>query len=106
MQMKPVNDKIVVKPKEGTLNGNIVVFSASSEEQSALPYHDESHGMFTYYLLKKLQETEGKVSMGELFEYLNKNVSLQSLKQNFKDQDPKVNTSIQVIDSWKNWRFK
>ena len=96
---------IKVKPKEGSLNGNLVVFSASSGDQSSLPYHDEGHGMFTYHLLKKLQETQGDVCMGELSDYLNNNVSLQSLKENKKEQDPTVNTSQKVINDWKNWKF-
>jgi len=96
---------VKVKPKEGTLNGNIVVFSASREEQSALPYHKESHGMFTYYLLKKLQESEGKVSMGDLSDYIINQVSIQSININEKEQDPKVNTSPKVINDWRNWKF-
>jgi len=96
---------VKVKPKQGSLNGNIVVFSASSGDQSSLPYHDEGHGMFTYHLLKKLQETQGDVCMGELSDYLNNNVSLQSLKENKKEQDPTVNTSQKVINDWKNWKF-
>ena len=96
---------VKVKPKEGTLNGNIVVFSASSGEQSSLPYHKEGHGMFTYHLLKKLQETKGVVSMGDLSDYLESKVSLQSLKENKKEQDPKVNTSHKVINDWRNWKF-
>ena len=43
---------VKVKPKEGSLSGNLVVFSASSEEQSSLPFNDEQHGIFTYHLLK------------------------------------------------------
>ena len=38
---------IKIKPKEESLSGNMVVFSASQEDQSALPYHDEKHGVFT-----------------------------------------------------------
>jgi len=96
---------VKVKPKEGSLNGNLVVFSASSGNQSALPYHDEGHGMFTYYLLKKLQESKGKVTMGELADYISNEVSIQSLKTNEKEQDPKVNTSSKVINDWRNWKF-
>ena len=96
---------VKVKPKEGSLNGNLLVFSASSEDQSALPCHDEGHGMFTYHLLRKLQETKGDVSMGELSDYLDDSVSLQSLKENKKEQDPKVNTSQKVINVWRNWEF-
>ena len=61
--------------------------------------------MFTYHLLKKLQETKGDVSMGDLSDYLESKVSLQSLKENKKEQDPKVNTSHKVINDWRNWKF-
>ncbi len=47
---------IKVRPKQNVVNGNLVVFSASSGEQSALPYENEQHGMFTFYLLKKIKE--------------------------------------------------
>ena len=97
---------IKVKPKEGTLNGNIVVFSASSGDQSALPYHQQGHGMFTYHLLKKLQESKGKVSMGELADYIANEVSIQSININEKEQDPTVNTSSKVINDWRNWEFQ
>jgi len=96
---------VTIKPKEGSLSGNIVVFSASSAEQSSLPYHDEGHGMFTYFLLKKFQESKGNVTLGELSEYLNDNVSIKSLRVNQKEQDPKVNTSSKVVNDWKNWKF-
>ena len=97
---------VKVKPKEGTLNGNIVVFSASSGEQSSLAFHKESHGMFTYYLLNKLQESKGKVSMGELADYITNEVSIQSININEKEQDPTVNTSSKVINDWRNWEFQ
>ena len=96
---------VTVKPKEGSLSGNIVVFSASSAEQSSLPYHDEGHGMFTYFLLKKFQESKGDVTLGELSEYLNQNVPIKSLRVNQKEQDPKVNISSKVINDWRNWKF-
>ena len=96
---------VKVKPKEGSLSGNLVVFSASSGDQSSLPYHKEGHGMFTYHLLKKLQESQGNVSMGELSDYLVDTVSLQSLKENKKEQDPSVNISQKVIKDWRKWRF-
>ena len=96
---------VKVKPKEGSLSGNLVVFSASSGDQSSLPYHKEGHGMFTYHLLKKLQESQGNVSLGELSDYLVDTVSLQSLKENKKEQDPSVNISQKVIKDWRKWRF-
>ena len=96
---------VKVKPKEEMLNGNLLVFSASSGEESALPYDKEEHGMFTYYLLKKLQESGGDVSMGELADYLTDKVSLESLKINEKEQNPAINFSPKVENNWQNWKF-
>lgn len=96
---------IKVTPKKDELTGNIVVFSATSADQTALPYTDKKHGMFTYFLLKKFQDSKGECNYSELFDYLNKYVAEISLRVNRKDQTPEVNTSLQVQDSWQNWRF-
>ena len=96
---------IKISPKQEALDGNIVVFSASSETQSSLPYYDQMHGMFTYYLLEKLQESEGKCTYNELFNSVNKKVTLNSLKVNEKEQNPKVNTSQNVNETWSEWQF-
>jgi len=97
---------VKVKPKDDVLTGNIVVFSSSSGEQSSLPYTDEKHGMFTYYLLKKLQETKGDVTYSELFETLNEKISIESLLINSKEQNPVINTSQNVAEKWKLWKIK
>ncbi|MEC8458972.1 MAG: caspase family protein [Bacteroidota bacterium] len=94
-----------VKPQDEILNGNLVVLSASSGDQSALPYHQEGHGMFTYFLLEKLQNSKGYTTLGQLADYINRNVSITSLKVNEKEQDPVVNTSEKVAGSWRNWNF-
>ncbi len=69
---------------------NMVVFAATSEAQTALPYEEQNHGMFTYFLLKKLQESKGNVTLGELDEYILKKVSYESFFQNNKEQTPQV----------------
>ena len=96
---------IKVKAKDNLILGNLVVFTASSGEQSAMPYEDEQHGMFTYYLLKKLQESKGDVSYGKLSDYISQNVSLESLRINQKEQDPKMNVSSDVENLWQSWSF-
>ena len=93
-----------VKPKEGSLTGNLIVFSASSGNQAALANDNEGHGMFTFYLLKKFQESNGKVSMGDLADYLYQKVSIQSLKINEKEQNPSINAS-KAFNDWKSWKF-
>lgn len=96
---------VKIRPKKGALTGNMIVFSASSSDQSSLPYHKEAHGMFTFHLLKKLQETKGAVNMGALSDYLIDKVSLQSLKENKKEQDPSTNASQEVSTQWRGWKF-
>ena len=57
---------IKVTPKKDGLTGNIVVFSATSADQTAMSYKEKHHGMFTYFLLKKLQESNGVCTYKEL----------------------------------------
>ncbi len=96
---------VKIKSKVNELNGNLVVFSASSGEQSALPYSEKRHGIFTYFLLKKMQETRGKVSYNELAKYIHDNIALQSVVINDKEQTPQTNISPAVYDEWKNWQL-
>jgi hypothetical protein len=44
---------IAIAPKPSTPMGNLVVFSAAEGDETALPYTEKGHGMFTYFLLKK-----------------------------------------------------
>lgn len=96
---------VKVKPKQDLITGNMVIYSASSGEQMALPLESQQHGLFTYYLLKKLQETSGKVTYNEMAEYLSQKISLESLKVNQKEQDPQVQVSSTITPDWKNWKF-
>lgn len=97
---------IRVRPKLDVPPANTIVFSASSGEQSALPYMSKQHGMFTYYLLKKLQDTQGNITYGELASYLQTQVSLQSLLVNQKEQDPQVIYGDNNLDVWINMNIK
>ncbi len=96
---------VKIKPKENILTGNLVVFSASSGNQSALPYYEKGHGMFTYYLLKKLQETSGRVSLGTLDEYLHQNVSVKSSMVNNREQNPHTSMSKSISENWLSWEL-
>lgn len=94
-----------VKPKEESLKGNIIVFTASSDEQSSLPYKEKEHGFFTYYLLKKLKETNGNISYNDLSEYLKESISLQSIIVNDKEQNPQVNVSSDIFNTWGSFKI-
>lgn len=97
---------VKVKPKEQALTGNIVVFTSSSDEQSSLPYKAKGHGLFTYFLLKKIQETKGNVTYKELSDFIGKSVKLNSILINDKEQSPQTNTSIDIQNEWINWTLK
>ncbi|MTI32962.1 caspase family protein [Xanthovirga aplysinae] len=95
-----------VKPKAYLPASNLIIFSSSSDEESAGAYVPKRHGLFTYFLLKKLQETEGNISYSELAENLNKEVRLKSILINNKQQTPTVTTNPSIGEEWKKWTFK
>ena len=92
--------------KKEVLSGNTVVFAAASQDETAMAYTEKTHGMFTYFLLKKLQDTKGDVTYGELAEYIKKNVQKESLLVNDKAQSPNIATSVAVTESWSNMTLK
>jgi hypothetical protein len=62
--------------------------------------------MFTYFLLKKLQQTNGNATYAELYESLSEKISIESLLVNSKEQNPAVNYSQEVAETWKGWELK
>jgi uncharacterized repeat protein (TIGR01451 family) len=94
-----------IKPKPVELIGNTLIFSASSGDQTAFPYKEEMHGYFTYFILKKLKETKGVLTYSELFDFVKKNVQLETTIK-IKPQDPQLNVSSEIINSWEKWQFK
>jgi len=97
---------VACKALPGSPKGNMVVFSAAQGDETAYPYEAKQHGMFTYYLLKKLQETKGDVTLQELGDYITTNVKQQSLTANSKKQTPSVRASDAIGSNWKNWKLK
>ena len=96
---------VAFKARSGMPQGNMVVFSAAQGDETAYPNNEERHGMFTYYLLKKLQETEGNVTLQELGEYIIENVRKKSVI-NGKLQTPCVTPSASLDASWRGWKLK
>ena len=97
---------IAVRPKESIIKGNSVVFSAASGDETAMTFEDKSHGLFTYFLLKKLQETKGDVSYGELSDYIKKNVQKEAFLTNEKPQTPVTATSMDLQSTWRSMTLK
>ncbi len=97
---------VKVKPKTNLINGNMVVFSAATGEETAYPYKEKQHGLFTYFLLKKLQETKGDVDYQTLSSYITENVKQQSIVVNQKSQTPQVNASLDIQDKWQTMKIR
>ncbi len=97
---------VAIKAKTQAPQGKMVVFSAAQGDETAYPFKEKEHGLFTYYLLKKLQETKGNVTYGELSTYLQTEVKRKSIVANSKSQTPTVNPSQSVANSWKNMKLK
>ena len=51
--------------------------------------------------LKKLQETKGNTTFGELFDYVRTQVAQKSIVVNEKSQTPSVNASGELTSTWK-----
>ena len=94
-----------LKAKEEKPEGSMVVFSAAQGSETAYPYNEQGHGYFTYFLLKKLKETGGKATFGELNEYINRNVKRKTAMAK-TPQHPNVSFSPQMSHTWKDLRLK
>ena len=101
-QMLTSSRGVVIKPKAEPVSGNMVVFSAAQGDETAYPYKEKQHGLFTYYILEQLQEQGGYVSLGELADNVMKLVSRTSIVENNKSQSPTVTASTTAQD-WRKW---
>ena len=97
---------VKIKPISEVIKGNMIVFSAATGDETAYPYKEKQHGLFTYFLLKKLQETKGEINYQNLSGYIIENVKQQSIVVNQKSQTPQVNTSIELQSTWQNLKLK
>ena len=97
---------VAIKAKAASPQGNMVVMTAASGEQTAYPYAEKGHGMFTYYLLKKLRDTKGGCTLGELSTYLCDEVAKQSVVTNGREQTPTVQTSAGISEQWRNMKLR
>ena len=96
---------IVREVKNEVATGNVVVLTATSETETALSFEEQAHGLFSYYLLKKIRETGGDVTYGELYDYVKKNVMKKSVVVKSKKQTPSVTVSATIKENWRNMKF-
>jgi uncharacterized caspase-like protein len=81
---------VKIKPKEESVSENMVVFASSSGTQSSMGFDQEQHGLFTYFLLKKLNETKGDITLDEMGKYLEIEVNRKSVLLKNREQKPQM----------------
>lgn len=96
---------VALKPKKEGPKGNMVVFTAATDDETAMPYEEKNHGLFTYYLLKKLKDSKGDVTLQDLGSYISTQVKRQSTVVNHKPQTPSVMPSASMVNVWSNMKL-
>lgn len=87
---------LVVKLKSDLgMNKRTVVLSASSGSQISSTYDKKGHGLFTYFMLKGLKgeadgNSDGKVEIAELFDYIKPNITRTARKLYNNEQSPQM----------------
>lgn len=90
--------------EEAQLSGNLMVFSAAQSDQYAQGSDKQSHGLFTYYLLKKLRERGILTPFGDLFDYVQRNVMHDSTTGPLGvEQQPHAAASLRSGETDVNW---
>lgn len=90
-----------VVPKYSVIGGNLICFSSSSGEQTSSVYYDKRQGYFTYYLIKNIQEANGNISLGDLYNRTRDEVEAATAVSG-KLQSPQ----ILVSPDWTDWSTK
>ena len=97
---------VAIKARQEDPVGNMVVFSAAQGDETAYPYAEKGHGLFTYFLLKKLKETKGNIELGALGDYLRREVGRKAVVVDNKTQTPTVSHSTALGDKWRELKLK
>ncbi len=96
---------VKIRPKKGMVKGNMVVFASSTGDESSGPYYDKQHGLFTFFLLEKINLTRGNLTYKELADHLKSIVPKEAVLVNNKKQTPQVLIGKEAEEQWGNWRF-
>lgn len=101
-KMLASNRGVAIKVKDELVTGNMVVFSAAQGDETAYPYEEMKHGLFTYFLLSTIKEKGGAISLGDLSDQVTKMVTRTSIVENDKRQTPTIHPSS-ASPNWRNW---
>ncbi|MEK7382346.1 MAG: caspase family protein [Elusimicrobiota bacterium] len=90
---------LVTKVDEGAEGmGRLVILSASEGDEISLSDEKQGHGLFTYHLLKGLNEKNGRSTVKGLYDYLVPRVQDGARQQN-RDQTPRLITSDAALSA-------
>lgn len=87
---------VVINVENPLLAGEkIVVLTAGTGTQTSSTYHQKSHGLFTYFLLKGLQgaadmNQDSKIDLNELYAYIKPQVQGTARREFNNDQAPQL----------------
>lgn len=84
-------------------NERIVTFFAAGEDGAALPYPEERHGIFTYFVLKALQQHPDGISYGDLFDFVSSGVRRVASELYGAVQSPLVYSSEWDGGAWREF---
>lgn len=96
---------VAIKVRDEIPQGNMIVFTSATGAETAHQFEEKGHGLFTYYLLQKLQESRGDITLGELAEYIRKMVRRKSVLINQKMQTPTVIPSPAISENWQSLKL-
>lgn len=81
----------------------IVTVFAAGEDEAALPYPEKRHGIFTYFVLKALQQHPEGISYGDLFDLVSSGVRKVAAELYGVGQSPLVYSSEWDGCAWREF---
>lgn len=93
---------VKLQTKQDSPTGSLITLSACQADEVAYAYEEKGHGLLTYFFLKKLQESNGMVTLGDLASYLIDKVSKTAIILNGKPQTPCVTVSPLFQKDWES----
>jgi taurine transport system substrate-binding protein len=96
----------IVADSEGDIPNNFTIFSASQLDQISSGLKEAKHGIFSYYLMKGLEGKADKnknkeITNGELFAYLDQNISQKALELGRKQNPSLTGDPDKVLISYR-----
>lgn len=96
-------DVVGTRPKTTKTSSNIIIFSATDENERSQEDTVNFHGVFSYYLFKTIKENNGNLSLHKLAVSVEQKVHDATLNVRFNHQNPTTKPSNTIGDKWKTW---